>query len=132
MGDMAVTLFFHYGVAVLIAMVAVAVPPTAAGVSVAPAPGSGVLLGTALVGFAASGQASKSTGKSVQALSAVQILSTIGVSSGPLQSTTCLPLFTSTVVQLGAVVVTAVVDVVVAGDDETISNVAVSGSTNSA
>jgi hypothetical protein len=121
---------FAYGVAVLTAIVEVAVaPPPAAGVSVAP--GTGVLLGVAAVGCAATGQANSSTGKSIQ-LPAVQILSVTGVLSGPLQSTTCLPLCTSTVTQLGVVAATEVVDVVVDGDGETISKVAVSGSTNSA
>src|SRR5829696_6805524 len=69
-----------------------------------------------------SGQANRSTGKSVQVLPLVQILSVMDVNSGPLQSTTCLPLFTSTVEQL-------VVSVV---DGDTTSKVAVSGKTSRA
>jgi hypothetical protein len=60
------------------------------------------------------------------------MLSVIGVISGPLHNTTCLPLLTSTVVQVGAVTVVAVVDVGVADGGDTILNVAVSGSTNKA
>lgn len=87
-----------YGVGVLV---------TAAGVDVAPsvAVTPGVpFVGAATVPAGASGQANKSTGKSVQVLLSVQMLSVMGVISGPLQSTTCLPLFTSTVLQVGKVV----------------------------
>jgi hypothetical protein len=56
------------------------------------------------------------------------MLTTSGVISGPLHSTTCLPLFTSTVVQVGW---TSVV-VVVEGAGEVILKVAVSGRTSSA
>ena len=77
------------------------------------------------------GQAIKSTGKSTQERSAVQMLSVMGVISGPLQRTTCLPLFTSIVEQV-VVIVSAVVDVVVEVSGETTSKVAVSGSTSRA
>ena len=115
--------------------VGVALPSTP-GVSVAPAAGVlsmvPVLVAAAAVGFAESGQASRSTRKSVQVVVSVQILSVTGVNSGPLHSTTCLPLFTSTVVHMGVVAATDVVDVVVAGGGDTISKVAVSGNTNRA
>ncbi len=76
-----------------------------------------------------SGQANKSTGKFVQVLAFVQILSVIGVFSGPLQSTTCLPLFTSIVEQL-VLTVLVVVEVDVVGVRT--SKVAVSGRTSQA
>ena len=88
--------------------------------------------GVSFVGAAAGarGQASRSTGKSVQALSAVQMFKVIGVISGPLHRTTCWPLFTSTVVQAG-VDDSALVLVVLPARD-VILNVAVSGRINSA
>ena len=124
----------HYGVAVLIVIsgVAVGVVSPVPGVLVAPAAGVLLVLVAATVGCATSGQASRSTGKSAQVLASVQILIVRGVISGPLQSTTCRPLFTSTVVQIGVVDATEVVDVVVVGGGETISKVAVSGSTKRA
>lgn len=111
-------------------------------VAVAPARGVAVLMTTedVLVAVAspgaavacASGQASRSTGKSVQVVPFVQMLSVRGVISGPLQRTTCLPLFTSTVLQVGVVAVTEVEDVVEEAGGEVIVNVAVSGITNRA
>ena len=59
-------------------------------------------------------------------LASVQILRTNGVISGPLHSTTCLPLFTSTVVQAGTEL--AAEEVLV----ETILKVALSGKTSKA
>ena len=114
-----VCLFLYYGVGVTVVVKEVL------GVGVAlPVPGAtGVLFGTAVPGCV-SGQASKFTGKSVQVLTSVQILRMRGVISGALQSTTCLPLFTSTVEQLVSLVV---VEVVVVAGGETTSKVAVSG-----
>jgi hypothetical protein len=122
-----------YGVAVGVLIVttgvsvAVGLPTPVAGVL----GDSWVLVGPAL-GCAASGQASRSTGKSVQVLVSVHMLRVRGVISGPLQSTTCFPLLTSTVVQTGSVTDTEVVEVVVDVGGDVISNVAVSGNTNKA
>ena len=91
-------------------------------------PAGSVWPGTAsepVAGCWSSGQAIRSIGTSVQVLTSVQTLSVRGVVSGPLQSTICWPLFTSTVEQLG--VVSAVVDVVVAGAGETIPAQATGG-----
>jgi hypothetical protein len=65
-------------------------------------------------------------------LASVQILIVRGVISGPLHSTTCRPLFTSTVVQVGVVAVTEVLEVVMDVSGEVILNVAVSGNTSKA
>ena len=88
---------------------------------------SWVLVGTATLDCA-SGQGCRFTGKSVHELASVQILSMTGVFSGPLQSTTCFPLFTSIVEQL--VLTVSVVVVVVVG--EVTAKVAVSGRTSKA
>ncbi len=83
----------------------------------------------AVSGWDVSGQANKFTGKFVQVLALVQILSVTGVFSGPLQRTTCLPLFTSIVEQL---VLMVVVEALLEGVGETTWNVAVSGRTSMA
>ena len=74
------------------------------------------------------GQASRSTGKSVHLLASAQILTTSGVISGPLHSTICRPLITSTVVHEGWASAVVVVD----GAGEVILKVAVSGRTSKA
>lgn len=74
----------------------------------------------------ASGQPSKSTGKSVQ-LPLTQIFNERGVFSGPRHNTTCLPLLTSIVAQL-----TSNGLFVADGVEEATSNVAVSGKTSNA
>lgn len=73
------------------------------------------------------GHACKFTGKFVQ-LPLVQIFNTTGVLAGPLQSTTCLPLFTSMVEQVTAVVVVVFVE----GVGEVTWNVETSGKTSKA
>ena len=93
-----------------------------------PVPGSGVdgaLVGAVEGSFVwETGQDIKFTGKFVQVF--VQILREMVVFSGPLQRTTCLPLFTSIVEQpVGKVLVVVVVA-------ETNSNVAVSANTSKA
>ncbi len=126
----------RYGVGVLMAVAGVAVLTPAVGDGVALAvPGSGAVcvlfvLGTAVFTWL-SGHACNCTGKFVQVLAFVQILRVTDVFSSPLQSTTCLPLFTSMVEQLVLTVVPVVV-VVLVDADATTSNVAVSGNTNNA
>src|SRR5512139_2582089 len=99
----------NYGVGVLMIMLGVAVAAGAGAVAVTllPVDGAGAFwVGPAAAGVTwppcDSGQASRSAGKFVQLLESVQLLTTRGLISGPLPSTTCLPLFTSTVVQRGS------------------------------
>jgi hypothetical protein len=97
----------------------------------------GTLVGTAGAACWFGEQANRFNGKLVHVLPFVELMQTFSemeVFSGPLHSTTCLPLFTSIVEQLVLIVVVVlfVVVVVVDGVVEVISNVAVSGSTNRA
>ncbi len=116
--------------------VAVIAPTAGDGVAL-PAPTAGVsvglwllfVLGTAVFTWL-SGHAWSCTGKVVHVVALVQMLRLTGVFSSPLQSTTCLPLFTSMVEQFVFTVVPVVL--VVVDVEDTTSNVAVSGKTSKA